>query len=401
MNNKIFERFTIGNVKLRNRILRSATHEGLADDTGQPLDKLTELYKRLAKGGVGGIITGYAGIRQDGKSPLPRMLMIDNDDKIKNYKKLTSEVHKENVPIFLQIAHCGKATSSRITGMPTVAPSAIKDNIFGEIPAELSEKGVEDIIDSFVQAALRAKNCGFDGVELHAAHGYLLSQFLSFYTNKRTDKWGGTTENKFRVVGEIIKRTKNIAPDFPVFIKMNGYDGRKNGMRVSEAVLIAKMLEDSGCSAIEVSCGFFEDRFMSTRGEFPYDAIFSSFPKYKDMSPVKKTLTKLLARLFMKKDKNIFGYNINAAAEIKKAVSIPVIAVGGIHRAEDIENAIINKQLDAVSMCRPLITEPDLVNKLREGRSVEARCIRCNYCLIFAAQNPVRCYNGKLPKKTE
>ncbi len=399
MNNRVLESFTIGNVKLRNRILRSATHEGMADESGQPEDRLIELYRRLAKGGISGIITGYTGIQQDGKSSFHNMLMIDSDKKMEYFKKLTGEVHKEKVPIFLQIAHCGRATSSRITGKPTVAPSSLKDKIYAELPVELDDKAIEEIIDNFVKAALRAKNCGFDGVQLHLAHGYLLSQFLSSYSNRRKDKWGGTLENKFRIIKEIISRIKKSEPDYPVFVKMNGYDGRKNGMRVGEAARIAKMLEDAGCNAIEVSCGFPEDGFMAMRGpRIPFDAIFGYLDKYKDMPAIAKSFMKLLSQLFVKEEKNLFSFNVNAAVEIKKAVSIPVIAVGGIHRIEDIENAIINKKLDAVSMCRPLIIEPDLVNKFKEGRSTEARCIKCNYCVILIAKYPVRCYYGKLSK---
>jgi 2,4-dienoyl-CoA reductase-like NADH-dependent reductase (Old Yellow Enzyme family) len=400
MNKQIFESITIGNVKLRNRILRSATHEGMTDENGQPTDKLIELYKRMAKGGIGGIVTGYAGIQQDGKSPLRNMLMIDSDEKINRYKKLADEIHKEKTPIFLQIAHCGRATSSKVTGKPVVAPSSIKDGMYEEIPVELDDKAIEEIIDNFVKAATRAKKAGFDGVQLHVAHGYLLSQFLSSYSNRRNDKWGGSTENKTRIIKEIISRIKKSEPDYPVFVKMNGYDRRKNGMRVAEAVQISRMLEDAGCDAIEVSCGFPEDGFMSTRGpRIPFDAIFSTFEKYKNMSAISKYLFKFLAPLFIKQEKEIYSYNVNAAYEIKKAVSIPVIAVGGIQRVEDIENAIINKKLDAVSICRPLIIEPDLVNKFKEGKSTEAKCIKCNYCILFIAQSPLKCYYGKLPKQ--
>jgi len=399
MKDRILESFTIGDVKLKNRIIRAATHEGMADENGLPTQKLIDLYKRLAKGGVGGIITGYAGVQQEGKSSLYNMLMIDSDDKVESYRELTKEVHKESVPIFLQIAHCGRATNSNVTGKDIVAPSAIKDRVYGELPIKLEEGVIEEIIENFIKAASRARKCGFDGVQVHLAHGYLLSQFLSSYSNRRKDKWGGTLENKFRIIKEIILGIKEAEPGYPVFVKLNGHDGRKKGMRVDEAVQVAKMLEDIGCNAIEVSCGFPEDGQMTAKGpEIPFDAIFSVIEKFRDMPGIMKSIMKRVLPILLKKEKVFYGYNVDSATEIKNAVNIPVIAVGGIHRIENIENAILEKKLDAVSMARPLICEPDLVNKFREGRSTEAKCIQCNYCGIFGTRFPIKCYQGKLPK---
>jgi len=196
----VFEPTVLAGFPLKNRIIRSATHEGMANEDGCPTEQLKGYYLRLAKGEVGAIITGYAGVQQNGKSPLYRMLMIDHDRFIAAYKAITDAVHERQTPIILQIAHCGRQTRSRITGEPTVAPSAIRDKFYNEdLPKELTEQEIDEIINNFVKAIERAKQAGFDGVQLHAAHGYLLSQFLSPYTNRRQDRWGGTTENRFRV----------------------------------------------------------------------------------------------------------------------------------------------------------------------------------------------------------
>ena len=300
MKEAAFQPMSIGAVNLKNRVIRSATHEGMAEKDGCPTKKLRELYARLAKGGAGAIITGYAGTQQNGRCPLHRMLMIDQDRFIGPYHAITEGVHELGAPIFLQIAHSGRQTRSSITGMPTVAPSAIRDKFYSEdMPAPLSEGEIEGIIDSFVGAVERAKRAGFDGVQLHAAHGYLLSEFLSPYSNRRGDQWGGTTENRFRIVREIYDRARRAVGDYPILAKLNAYDGRKGGMRLDEAVRVARLLEESGCAAIEVSCGTSEDGFYMTRGpKLPIDAIFAHTFKYKSLPSWQKSLMRPFATLF-------------------------------------------------------------------------------------------------------
>lgn len=192
----VFERTSLAGMDFNNRIIRSATHEGMADADGVPTEKLKKLYVRLAKGGVGAIITGYAGIQPDGKTCFVNMTMMDRDELIPAYKNITDAVHEHNTPIIMQLAHCGRQTRSNVTGLPTVAPSAIRDPFYSEEkPRELSENGINEIIDNFVSAIARAKQAGFDGAQLHMAHGYLLAQFLSSHANRRKDRWGGSTEN--------------------------------------------------------------------------------------------------------------------------------------------------------------------------------------------------------------
>lgn len=399
MDNKIFRHALLAGITLNNRIIRSATHEGLADENGYPTEKLKELYVRLARGGVGAIITGYAGVQADGKTNLFAMTMMDNDDKIPAYKEITRAVHQHNTPIILQLAHCGRQTRSKITGCPTVAPSAIRDTLFTEdMPRELSEEGINGIIDNFVAAIIRAKKAGFDGAQLHCAHSYLIAQFLSSNTNRRNDRWGGSTENKYRIIAEILRRAKEQVGDFPILVKINAYDGRKNGMRIDEAVLIAVMLEQSGCGAIEVSCGSFEDGFYPIRNEkMPLEAIMEYNFRYKNLPKAIKAVAKPFVPVFMKQPKPLLKYNLEAAIRIKKEVAIPVIVVGGINNIDDIHDIINNRNIDFVSMSRPFIIEPNIVNKFREGKQTKSKCIMCNYCVIIAEERPLKCYAGKLP----
>jgi 2,4-dienoyl-CoA reductase-like NADH-dependent reductase (Old Yellow Enzyme family) len=397
---RVFDQTQLAGMKLKNRIIRSATIEGMADENGFPTENLKKLYIRLAQGGVGAIITGYAGVQVDGKCSLFRMAMIDNDKSIPLYKEITDAVHEYDTPIIMQIAHSGRQTRSKITGLPTVAPSALRDAFFSEdMPKELSEDEINEIIGSFVSAIIRARKAGFDGVQLHLAHGYLLSEFLSFHSNRRKDRWGSSTANKYRIIGEIFKRAKEEVGDYPILAKINAHDGRKSGMKLEEAVRIAQMLEESGCAAIEVSCGTMEDGLYFVRSEkLPADPAMEYMFQYKNFPEFIKTIAKPLLKKFVKQPKPLLKYNLDAAAKIKKAVSIPVIVVGGINNMDDINDIIENKSLDFVSMSRPFIIEPDLVNKFNKGIQTTSKCIMCNYCVVIAEERPLKCYYGKLPQ---
>jgi 2,4-dienoyl-CoA reductase-like NADH-dependent reductase (Old Yellow Enzyme family) len=396
--NMVFEPTRLAGIPVKNRIIRSATHEGMADELGCPTQQLKDLYVRLAKGGVGAIITGYAGIQQNGKCPLYRMLMIDHDRVIPAYREVTDAVHALQTPIILQIAHTGRQTRSRITGLPTVAPSGIRDKFYSEdVPETLTEREIEEIIDNFAKAVERARQAGFDGVQLHGAHGYLLAEFLSPYSNRRKDRWGGTTENRYRIIGEIYHRAKALVGDYPMLIKLNAYDGRKGGMRVEEAVGIARLLEQSGCAAIEVSCGTAEDGFHSSRGEkIPIDAVLRYTFKYKSLPGWAKTVMRPFAGLLSRPVRPIANYNVEAARAIKTSANIPVIVVGGIASLSDIVDITESGKADFVSMCRPFVIEPNIVKKFQQGAAEYSRCIRCNYCMIASEEQPLRCYYGKL-----
>lgn len=217
-----FESAELCGVKLNSRIIRSATHEGMADENGKPDEQLIKTYEKYARGGAGLIITGYMAVTQQGKCPLYNMTKLDSDELIPAWKEVTDRVHAAGAPIFAQIAHCGRQTRKKVTGMKTVAPSAIRDFLYWEtVPHKLREKEIYKIVEQFAEAALRAKKAGFDGVQIHCAHGYLLSEFLSPHTNHRKDKWGGSTENRFRIVDEVIKAVRAKVGDFPVIVKMN------------------------------------------------------------------------------------------------------------------------------------------------------------------------------------
>lgn len=388
-------------VTLPTKIVRSATHEGMADENGKPSSELARLYERYAEGGVGLIITGYMGISQQGKCPLYNMTMIDSDELIPAWRELTDRVHKKGAPIFAQIAHSGRQTRKKITGEKTVAPSAIRDFLYWEtLPHRLRSKEIHKICDDFAQAALRAKNAGFDGVQLHCAHGYLLHGFLSPHTNKRRDKWGGSTENRFRIVGEALSKMRSaVGRDFPIIVKMSASEKERDGLCPEEAVKIAVLMEKAGADGIEVSCGRASEGFNMSRGAFPYEIMCTDNFRFEMFPRFTWPLLKPFMKLIFKSPLPLFNYNVDAAKMIKDAVNIPVIVCGGIRGSEDISYILNSGSADLVSMSRPFICEPNLVAKLKSGKQTAAKCINCNYCLMGAERRPIRCYYGNLPEE--
>ncbi len=393
----VFETTTLAGMRPANRIIRSATHEGLGDREDFPA-RLAERYTRLAEGGAGAIITGYAGVSRDGRA-WPNMLMIDDDSYVAAYRRVTDAVKPYGAPLIMQLAHGGGRTEPAVTGEEAKAPSPRRYKGSSTTARELTEGEIEAIIAAFAQGIVRAWKSGFDGAQLHAAHGYLLSQFLSPALNRRRDRWGGSTENRFRIVREIISRARATAGDFPLLVKLSAYDYDDGGMRLEEAVRLAQMCREASVDAIEVSCGN-DNWFCVVRSpKVPVEAIVELSPAFRGASWLKKKVAALLIpRMFATYDEQE-NYNVAAAAAIKAAVDIPVIVVGGVRRLAAIEAIVAAGQADYVSLCRPFVIEPDIVARLRDGRQDVSRCINCNYCLIGVGANPLKCYYGRLPGK--
>lgn len=377
----VFKTAEIAGIKFNNRILRAATDEGMGDH-GYPTERLIKLYENLAKGGVGGIITGYMSVSTDGESDMPGMVMIESDDRISKLAEVVERVHALHTPIIAQIAHCGR---NGVAG---------KTFQIGKI----SESTIERVADDFAKAVTRAYKAGYDGVELHLAHGYFLSEMVSLHTNKRKDKWGGSTKNRMRIVKLIMDKVRMELPDYPVFAKINGDEIYKDGIHAREASLIARLLEEYGVNAIEVSCGINFKEMGPGKGKVPTEMILTAYPGIKELPGFVKAVAKPVIPKMMKDTSITTKYNVPSAKKIKESVGIPVIVVGGIHNLVDIKSTINEDGIDFVSMSRPLILEPGLVNKFKEAKSHEAKCLSCNHCFIGLYSSPLRCYYGKCPK---
>lgn len=358
----LFAPARIGSITVPNRFVRSATHGYMADDEGFVTDANVELYGRLAEGEVGLIITGHAHVQPSGKAS-PRQTGVFDDRFIEGLARIPAAVHRFPSRVFLQIAHAGRQTKEKLCGCAPVSPSAVYDPVSKVMPRELSDSEIRGLIADFASAAVRAKRAGFDGVELHAAHGYLLSSFLSPHTNRRADEWGGPIENRARVLVEVLRGFKAACGrDFPVIVKLNSTDFLEGGLVLEDAALIARLLEAHGIDGIEVSGG------MAEAGK---GSVWAGLRSEGDE-----------------------GYFVENATRIKQEVQVPVFGLGGIRTLAVAERIVREGRADLVSLSRPLIREPFLVKHFREGLAARSDCISCNKCF-----NPrgIRC--AELAKK--
>lgn len=336
--------------RAKNRLVRAATCESLASEDGRATPELLAVYRELACGGVGTIITGFANISPDDK-PAPNMMGIYDDSFIEEWRPLTQLAREHDARIVLQVVYGGSA--SRTTVHP-LGPSAVANPKTGIVPREATLNELRAIISAFAAAARRARAAGFDGVEIHAAHGYLLSQFLSPLLNRRNDKYGGSVENRARLTVEVIEACRReVGDDFPLFVKVNSSDGVAGGLTCADSLLASAAFVAAGASAIEVSGNWHACNVKDFVGR-------SFFEEY--------------------------------AVQLAGQVDAPVILTGG-NRDLSAMSQLAERDIAAFGLCRPLICEPDLPNrwlaslaKLNSlvGESLSAalapRCTSCTKC---------------------
>jgi 2,4-dienoyl-CoA reductase-like NADH-dependent reductase (Old Yellow Enzyme family) len=347
----LFDDIRMKSMTMRNRIVRSATWEGMCDPSGQPTEKLDNCYSTLSKGGVGLIISGYTFVRAEGKQ-LSGKMGIHTDQFAPAYKRLTNAVHASGGKIAIQLVHAGGQANGEVSGHPVVAPSAIASAQYPVTPEELTTAQIQKIISAFADGAGRAKAWGADAVQLHGAHGYLINQFLSPLTNRRIDDYGGGIENRCRFLLQVYDAVRDaVGEDYPVMIKLNAADNLDGGLNETDALFAARRLDAAGIDAIEVSAGT--------------PASGATGPaREKINSPEKE------------------AYNLALASTIKAQVACPVMCVGGFRSFAVAQNAISESGMDCIAMSRPLIREPGLVNRWRQGETSPAACISCNKCFV-------------------
>jgi 2,4-dienoyl-CoA reductase-like NADH-dependent reductase (Old Yellow Enzyme family) len=361
----------IGSLVIKNRLIRSATFESRAEK-GKVTDELVEFYRNLAKGGVGVIISGHCAVHPEGIMS-PRMTKISSDCFIPGLRKISSGVHEggNGCKILLQLNHPGRQTLPGTDREP-IAPSAAYDTLYKRIPREMTAGKVEEMIDCFAEGIRRAREAEFDGVQIHAAHGWLLGSFLSPHTNRRTDEYGGSTEKRLRIIREIMKKgRKKVGADFPILIKMNSHDCFPGGIDLEEALRIAGAFSALGFSAVEVSGGIRES-LTRPEEELGWKPV-----------PIPEARTGIAK-------KGQEAYFWNAAKEMKKVVEVPLILVGGIRSIAKIEDILAEGSVEFCALARPLIREPNLPDLFRRGVAQRASCISCNACLPFHG-GPVQC----------
>ncbi|MGB6837802.1 MAG: NADH:flavin oxidoreductase [Dehalococcoidia bacterium] len=351
-----FAPITIEGINIRNRFMRSATWDSTATDDGEVTDASVKIIEDLARGGVGLIVTGFAYVSEHGKAVL-RQLGIFHDRHIEGMRRLVNAAHDHDAKIAAQIAHAG-INLLRVdhAGRTALAPS--KTEAFHAPHRAMTSVEVEGIVRDFGAAAARAREAGFDVVQLHGAHGYLMSQFLSPLTNRRTDEWGGSPERRRRFHVEVMRSVRQaVGDDYPVWIKLGLRDRRRGGLRLSEGIEALKAMTTEGLSAVEVSTGF---GGRSAQVRRPEDE----------------------ERAYFRED----------SAEAKRAVDIPVMLVGGIRSLSMAEDILRCGDADMISMSRPLIREPALIARWQRGDTAPAKCISCNKCFEFGARGePLEC----------
>ena len=246
---KLFSSFSIGTLETKNRIVMPPMATHYASPEGFVTDRQIAYYVERARGGVGYITVEHTGILQQGKAS-PKMLLISSDEHASSIERMIDAVHRAGGKIVVQINHAGRQTSSAVTGMPIVGPSPISCPTRNEIPRELSVGEIEEITGAFSMAAQRVKNAGGDGVELHMAHGYLICSFLSSFSNRRTDQYGGDIEGRTRFARDVLNAVRNrVGPDFPIICRLSGDEYVDGGLKIEETKQIAQILEKEGANA--------------------------------------------------------------------------------------------------------------------------------------------------------
>ncbi len=350
---QLFEKTKIGPLQVKNRFIRSALWLKGAEENGHINDFIMNSYEDLAKGGVGLILTGYSYISQE-EQPNPRMKGIYDDSFIDEYRRLTDKVHSHDSKIVMQIVFGGSQSHHpKADSMNILAPSAVRNRVTGIMPKEASKADLKHIVTLFGDAAERAKRAGFDGVQIHAAHGYFLSMFLTPYYNRRNDEYNGDIHNRARIIYEVYEEIRNRAgKNFPVMIKLNFDDfmDEGEGLVSEDAIEVFKRLDEMGIDLMEVSA--------------------ANESSGKGLAPARTKLTS--------KDKE--SYFREATAEIAANVKAPVVLMGGNRSVDVMQEILDTSSIKYFSIARPLLSEPDLINKWQESKEYKPRCISCNKC---------------------
>jgi len=352
---KLFEETHIKDMTLKNRFIKAAVWEELATDDGHLTDDLLKIYEDLAKGGIGTIITGYTYVHKD-EQPNPKMMGIYDDSFIDEYKDLVDLVHSQGSNIILQLVYGGSQSHLKPPSKEIWGPSAIENELTGITPKEMTTVDMENLIQLYVKAAHRAKTAGFDGIQLHAAHGYMMSQFLCPYYNRRRDAYGGSLENRARLLIDLIKAVRHeVGENYPILIKINSDDYMTDGLTSEESKEVSKMLETAGVDAIEVSGGNESTKTVLENNLGP-------------------------ARRKVAQSKANESYFKDHAKRLAEAVSIPVILTGGNRHISVMQDILSSTGIEYFALGRPMIAEPDLVNQWSKDMAHSPKCVSCNGC---------------------
>jgi 2,4-dienoyl-CoA reductase-like NADH-dependent reductase (Old Yellow Enzyme family) len=388
----LFSSLTFGNAQIKNRFVHSATYEAMASESGEVTDSLLKRYKLLAQGDIGLIIPGHMYVHTLGKAGRFQ-IGIYSDELIPGLKRLVDTVHEEGSMIFFQLSHAGRQTRKQLIGRQPLGPSGFdRDPMYLVRAGEMNVEQIKEFITAYGKAARRAVEAGADGIQLHAAHGYLINQFLSPYFNRRKDDWGGSDGNRFRFLKEVVLACREHIPEkMPLGIKLNTQDFTpREGITPALAAKYAGWIKELAVDGLELSSGStYYAAFNMSRGDVPLEDLVQGMPGWK--KPLgRMALKKMLGKYDLKE-----GYNLDAAKLIRPRLNGTTLAVvGGFRSLAHMEETVQKGHADLISMSRPFIREPFILRKFREGKQDRVSCRSCNKCLAAAANEiPVRCFN--------
>lgn len=368
----------LGPLTPANRLVRAGTSETMATQDGAVTDGLLRLYRALAAGGVGAIFTGHLFVHPRAQYA-PRQTGIHHDGLLAGLRRLTDTVHASGGLIFAQLGHAG--SQSRMPTVVPLTPSAVPNALTGRPVTAATDVEIAGAIDAFVAGARRAVAAGFDGVHIHAANGYLISQFLSPLTNQRDDQWGGDSERRAHFLLEVVRLVRDVVPaNRALAVKLGMVDGRaerSGALGLSETVPLAARLTDAGVDAIEVACGVMDRASDSAR-------------EYVAVNRRRAAEDLLVHRLLATPVAE--AYWLPWVRALRRDVDTTVVAVGGMRHIQTMANAIALGDAEFVAMARPFIREPDLVAQITAGRTGRVGCTSCNLCLRHEGHHPLRCW---------
>jgi 2,4-dienoyl-CoA reductase-like NADH-dependent reductase (Old Yellow Enzyme family) len=350
----LFSGLTINKLRMANRFVRSATMDSMADH-GITSQREIELYRELGQGDIGLIISHGLYPTKEGQCS-PGQLSVHSDEAIRSLKSLVGAVHQGGGKIAAQILHGGWMCTRDVTGMDPVGPSPVVHPRSGAIVRQLSSSEIHELVAGYGRAAARIIEAGFDGIQLHGAHSWLISAFLSPATNLRNDEWGGSLENRARFVRELYRSIRIVAGhDYPILIKLGLKDYHPQGKTVAEGIRVAGLLEQDGFDAIEISEGLEQDFFHHIRRS------------------------------------TVAPYYLDESRQARKELSLPLMLVGGMRTVIDMQRVLDEGVADAISMCRPFIMNPRLVRDLSSGLAGASECNSCNECMARMNEGWLRC----------
>lgn len=387
-NAQIFSPAKLAGLELKNRVIRAGCFEGMCQG-GQVTGELIEHHRRLAAGGVAMTTVAYCSVSEDGRAFDHELWM--REEIVPDLERLTAAVHAEGALASIQLSHSGFFTHRKVIGKRPMGASPKWCTFMRSYCREMTKLDIAEKVQDFARAASLAKAAGFDAIEIHAGHGYLLSQFISPWTNRRKDGYGGDISSRLRFPVEVIEKARDIlGTEYPILVKLNQFDGMKNGIVIHESIIVSKAFEAAGASALIPSSGFTSKvPFLMLRGNLPIGEMSENQAGWLD-----RVGLKLFGRFMVPAHRWEPLFQLEGARKIREAVNIPVVYIGGANTRKDME-FLVGEGFEFIQLGRSTIQDPDFVAKMASGKIEQSPCDHCNRCVAAMDAGGVYCVSNK------